>query len=253
MNGDSNDIQAEISDLANKLSSISMSSLKNLDNNTYVTEFRKIFEKFCKQNPESERYWERLLQTKDSLEKCYNDNIRINELKERMEEAKPKGDLDEVFRDICTKNVPNVMQCALDFMKTLEPCFDHDYVTVRKYYVNITESVSELLCRQDGKFIVLFIAEQGPECLTEVQSDIQKCTNKHFSQFMPTDMSNYASTAMSVVTQVQNCSTLNALSECFVGNLKNCQKNFVPANIVDAIFTKLYKITGCKREKDHMV
>jgi hypothetical protein len=83
---------------------------------------------------------------------CLNEIIDLSELQERIEENKPKGNVDEVFNDYCMKR-GDAIQCVEKFTSSLDPCLTQEERDQKVVFVNITKSLLEFICHENGNQI----------------------------------------------------------------------------------------------------
>jgi len=111
------------------------------------------------------------------------------------------------------------------------------------FFINITKSLLEFVCHENGNQIALFIAEEGPECFNSKVDELQECFNttmgKYFGNEMPT-MDNLPT----LIIKEDNCRDMDRLEACVVKELELCKES-TPANLVEALFRFVRKETPC--------
>jgi hypothetical protein len=95
--------------------------------------------------------------------------------------------------------------------------------------------------------VLVFIAEEGPECFTDRQDALQECLNstmgKHFDGDIPT-----LENIPSFIIKDEHCHDMNRLEVCVVKELEKCKES-TPANLMEALFRFVRKETPCKNIK----
>lgn len=107
---------------------------------------------------------------------CIQKLVNFTTLPDEIEKAKPNGNLDTVFNKYCDKR-NEAIKCVDSFTKSLDPCLNQEEKDQKVVFVNITKSLLEFVCHENGNQIALFIAEEGPECFSTKQDAIQDCFN----------------------------------------------------------------------------
>lgn len=101
------------------------------------------------------------------------------------------------------------------------------------------------LCVYSNKFFVLlvFIAENGPECFTNKSLDIQNCMNETFKGYMGSEMPTIDNLPDLVLGE-KECMDMDKLQICIVNVLEKCSES-TPANLVESLFKFVRKETPC--------
>lgn len=73
----------------------------------------------------------------------------MTELNAEMESAKPKGELDEVFKKYCRRS-PILKTCVNNFTTAIEPCLEQKERENKRIILNITESLLNFICYKEG-------------------------------------------------------------------------------------------------------
>ncbi|GLH14228.1 27 kDa hemolymph protein [Gryllus bimaculatus] len=193
--------------------------------------------------------YERVETAQEDFKSCVMSLVNVTELQQEMEEAKPTGDLDTVFRKYCRKS-PIFTDCINNFTATLDPCLEEREKESKKIVQNITESLLGFLCFKEGDRIALFIAEGGPECLQSKQEEIQHCANTTVGKYMPATEGTGGplSQIPLLVLDEKECQSIQQFQECMVSSLEKCSEP-TPANIVESLFNFVVKMTPCQNMK----
>lgn len=211
-------------------------------------EVERVLREKCEKNGGEEAY----LNAKDAgsnAEKCVRSLINVTELTAEMEEAKPTGDLDEVFRKYCAKS-PLFKDCVMEFVNSTNQCLSEKERDSKKLVQNVTEQLLGFVCFKQGDRIALFIAESGPECISDKKEAIVHCINATFGKHLPSGTPNIYDLPQLIVG-AEECKDVCALQRCVVRELEKC-KEPTPANIVQSMFDYILKVTpctGCKAER----
>jgi len=217
----------------------------NVSNVPTMEEGLRVFEEKCKKmgHPEAYRAAEA---GRDELQECIMSLVNVTELQAEMEQAKPTGDLDSVFRKYCRRS-PQFQQCVNNFTLLIEPCLNEEEKENKKLIQNITDSILKFVCYKEGDRIALFIAEGGPECLSANQEAIQNCANKTITKNLPKETLS-VDNLPSLVFGEEQCRDMADLQKCVVKALESCSEP-TPANIVDSMFNFVRKMTPCAKFK----
>ncbi|KAJ2938252.1 hypothetical protein O0L34_g17594 [Tuta absoluta] len=198
-------------------------------------QFRAMLTEVCKKNGAEDKV--------DDVEKgvtefmqCGKALIDPDTIRKEIEEAKPNGALDEVFKKYCAKS-PEMKTCISNVLTKVSPCMD---ATLKEHISDAKNATSQLIdfvCYKDGDRIALFIAEQGPECFQTKANEIRECANS-LKNSVPT-----VEEAKKLTLQEQ-CSKFDTLSQCVVNSLEKCNTP-TPANMVDSLFKFVRKSSPC--------
>lgn len=173
---------------------------------------------------------------------CVQKLVNVTALPEEIEKAKPNGNLDLVFNKYCNKR-KDALECVDEFTKSIDPCLTTEEKDQKIVFINITKSLLEFICHENGNQIALFIAEEGPECFTSKQEDLESCFNttmgKYFGGEMPT-----IDNLPTLIIKEDNCRDMDKLEGCVVKELEKCKES-TPANLVEALFRFVRKETPC--------
>ncbi|XP_030378715.1 27 kDa hemolymph protein-like [Scaptodrosophila lebanonensis] len=178
---------------------------------------------------------------------CAKDLVNVTKLLEEIEEAKPRGDLDEVFEKYCA-NLPRAKSCVHDFNDALLPCMTSAERAQNTVMVSIVDQLLNFICMKNGDHIALFIAEAGPECLMQNKEHIGQCINSTYAGYMPKELS-AAVELPELLLGPRQCLDLRDLERCVVRHVEQCS-NITPANIVESIFRFVLKQSKCQAEID---
>ncbi|KAF2904448.1 hypothetical protein ILUMI_01729 [Ignelater luminosus] len=179
------------------------------------------------------------------LQTCIQSNFNATQIKEEIAIKRKTGDLDEVFEKYC-KRVPTVKECVKTASTAAEACLEQNEKESLKLVLNIADSLATFACYKDGDRIAMFVAEGGPECIESKQSDIERCANETLSHRIPTDISLNNLPLLSESTE--GCGDFSKLQTCVVEALEGCEDS-TPANIVDALFKFIRRVSPCKDYK----
>lgn len=173
---------------------------------------------------------------------CVQKLVNFTTLPDEIEKAKPNGNLDTVFNKYCNKR-SDALECVDAFTKSLDPCLTTEEKDQKVVFTNISKSLLEFVCHENGNQIALFIAEEGPECFTSKQDAIQDCFNvtmgKYFNDELPS-----IDNLPTLIIKEDNCRDMDKLEACVVKHLETCKES-TPANLVEALFRFVRKETPC--------
>ncbi|XP_026740194.1 27 kDa glycoprotein-like isoform X2 [Trichoplusia ni] len=224
-------------ELQDKISNEEVEKLKT----KYMDEFKRK----CEQNGHPELY-ETAQTSVVELMNCFNSLVNMEVLQNEIEEAKPNGQVDEVFKKYCNKS-PQFKGCFRNMTETVKPCFSTDEQKNFKTLYNVTEQLADFICYKDGDRIALFIAEGGKECFQDQQEGIQGCFNSTFDAETQGSLQNISSVEgfMELEFKEKQCNQMSTLQSCVVSVLEQCVKP-TSANIVESLFNFIRKATPCK-------
>jgi len=214
-----------------------------------VERFERLLREKCEKNGGSEAY-DNSKNAAGNAQECVRSLINVTELMAEMEEAKPTGDLDEVFRKYCAKS-PLFKDCVMDFVNSTNQCLSDEERGSKKLVQNVTEQLLGFVCFKQGDRIALFIAESGPECISDKKEAIAHCINSTLGKHLPGGTPNLYSALPQIIVGAEECKDVCALQRCVVRELEKC-KEPTPANIVQSMFDYILKVTpctGCKAER----
>ncbi|KAL2731373.1 27 kDa hemolymph protein-like [Vespula squamosa] len=229
---------------------IDISKINNLNTSALpsIQEATNLFEQKCKKNGGPNAF-QNAKHAQTEMEKCLKSLINMTELNAEMENAKPKGELDEVFKKYCRRS-PILKTCVNNFTTAIEPCLEQRERENKRIVLNITESLLNFICYKEGDRIALFIAAGGPDCFQSKQQEIQDCVNTTFGSYIPT--ADPATGAMptleslpSLIFDDKECTDMNNLQHCIVRELEKCSDP-TPGNIMESIFRFIKKVTPCE-------
>lgn len=83
---------------------------------------------------------------------CIQKIINFTALPDEIEQAKPNGNLDTVFNKYCNKR-QDALSCVDNFMGSLDPCLSKEEKDQKVVFVNITKSLLEFVCHENGNQI----------------------------------------------------------------------------------------------------
>ncbi|KAF2904644.1 hypothetical protein ILUMI_01528 [Ignelater luminosus] len=195
----------------------------------------------CKKNGGADAF-DKLEAAKTQLMECIQSNFNFTQIQEEVDASRKTGSMDEVFARYCLK-VPIVEACVKNLTDTVKPCLEEEEKSSLKLLLNITNSLANFACYKDGDRIAMFVAEGGFECLDSQQAEIEQCANKTLSHLIPKDLS--FNTLPLLVINDKGCNDYVNLQTCVVDVLEKCEDN-TPANIIDALFKYIRRITPCK-------
>ncbi|KAL0273144.1 UNVERIFIED_CONTAM: hypothetical protein PYX00_005888 [Menopon gallinae] len=202
----------------------------------------KIFAEKCRKNGGETAYQNASLAKNRTIE-CVKNLVDFEQLQVEMEEAKPSGDLDSVFKKYCRKS-PDIIGCVEKFTTDFEPCLDEEERKSKNIVLNVTTQLIEFICHKEGDRIALFIAEGGPECLNASEKGIQECFQTIYKKHIPQEDELSLSALPPLLFQAEQCEDFSKLQTCIVKELEKC-KEPTPGNVIDSLFNYVRKVTPC--------
>lgn len=196
----------------------------------------------CEKNGGPDAYTKAQDASKD-LQSCMTNLVNVTAVQAEIEEAKPNGRVDEVFKKYCDKK-PLFEGCIKNFTETTKVCLAEKERAHLKTVYNVTRQLAEFICFKEGDRIALFIAEGGQECFQSKQEGISDCFNKTLG----VQQDNFNVEAVSDIElsfDEKQCKQLVELQNCMVAVLETCPRP-TSANIVESLFKFIRKATPCK-------
>nr|BAN20856.1 conserved hypothetical protein [Riptortus pedestris] len=234
-------IKSEIEDsLPEELSG----GIKNLFELPEINEGEGMLQAKCLKNGGNESFTTALA-ARDNFQQCVAGLVDITALKKEINAAKPTGDLDTVFKKYCRKT-PTLKGCIQDLLDGTANCLADTEQTQMTVFQNITDSLMNFICYKEGDRIALFIAEGGPECLTNKMESIQNCVNSTMTSAQANLNSKNISTdeIPEIAFDSEKCGYFTQVQKCVVQVLEDCSEP-TPANIIGSLFDFVRKSTPC--------
>ncbi|KAJ8731816.1 hypothetical protein PYW08_014546 [Mythimna loreyi] len=233
------------SSLLNSLSPELQQKFNESEVEKYKTQYLDKFKAKCEKNGHPELF-EEAKAAATNLMTCFNELVDMEVLQREIDEAKPTGQVDEVFKKYCVKT-PDFKGCFRNMTETVKPCFSAPEQKNFKTLYNVTEQLADFICFKDGDRIALFIAEGGKECFEDKQELIQNCFNSTFDSETQDSLKNITDTGeFQLEFKEKQCDQMTTLQKCVVKVLEECPKP-TSANIVDSLFNFIRKGTPCKQ------
>ncbi|XP_035457631.2 27 kDa hemolymph protein isoform X1 [Spodoptera frugiperda] len=219
--------------------------INETDVEKYKTEYLEQFKKKCEQNGHPELF-EQAQSAATDLMSCFNSLVDMEVLQQEIENAKPTGEVDEVFKKYCAKT-PQFKNCFRNMTEMVKPCFSAAEQKNFNVMYNVTEQLADFVCFKEGDRIALFIAEGGKECFQDQQDGIQECLSTVFDNKTQANIQNISmSGIMELEFKEKQCDQMTSLQKCVVSTLEKCPKP-TSANILDSLFNFIRKATPCKQ------
>ncbi|KAH8303705.1 hypothetical protein KR018_000887, partial [Drosophila ironensis] len=187
------------------------------------------------------------------LSECIGGVINYTALQQEIEESGPKGELDVVFHKYCRKR-SEAVHCFDAYNEKLSNCLDQDEREGQSVIKRIVESLLNFVCHKDGDQIALFIAEDGPKCLSSQKDGIQECLNATFSGYLNGTAAAGAAASGNAINVTalpklvggqKQCEEMPSLQACVVERLEHCA-DITPANLVESMFNFIRNETVCR-------
>ncbi|XP_028177710.1 27 kDa hemolymph protein-like, partial [Ostrinia furnacalis] len=167
---------------------------------------------------------------------CLKAQIDPATIQKEIEEAKPKGALDEVFGKYCARS-PQLKSCFNALIDSVSPCLDSEVRNQAEAVKNGTAQLLDFVCHKDGDRIALFIAEKGPECFKDQAAKLRQCgepIQKSFSSIED----------IKKLSLVEKCQKFDEVSTCLVNALEECP-NPTPGNMAESLIKYVRKGSPC--------
>ena len=89
----------------------------------------------------------------------------------------------------------------------------------------------------------MFIAEKGPECLSDKKEAVIHCINSTFGKHLPAGTPNINALPQ-LLLGANECKDVCSLQHCVVKELEKCEEP-TPANVIQSMFDYVLKVTPC--------
>jgi len=203
-----------------------------------------VIKKKCEKNGGSEAF-DKLGPAKDEMQECFESNFNTTQIEIEIAEARKSGSMEVVFAKYCAKK-HTILQCISNLTDVIEPCLEEKERVSLKVLQNITENMAEFFCYKDGDRVAMFIAEGGFECIQSRKEGLETCINTTLAHRIPEDVS-LTNLPLFIIDE-EGCQDYNNVQKCVVDELEKCTDS-TPANIIDALFKFVRRITPCKDYK----
>lgn len=229
------------------IGSLNLSAVNQTEIMGKINEVKELLKEKCdkKGGPGT---FDKIFNAKDELFSCVKGLVNFTTLNKEMEDAKPTGDLDIVFKKYCDKR-GIFEQCISNFTDVLDPCLE----PLEKYNEGIvkdaTHSVLNFVCHKEGDRIALFIGSGGKECFQQRYIEVAKCINATYSKYIRINESQPGMPTFDKIPtlkfDVQTCSDAMRTQACIVQELEKCEDP-TPGNLMDALMTFVRRKTPCE-------
>ncbi|XP_047020578.1 27 kDa hemolymph protein-like [Helicoverpa zea] len=204
-----------------------------------AAQLRAMLVQQCKKNNAEDKV-DQVENVGKSFVNCVKSLFDMETLKKEIEEAKPNGALDEVFKKYCAKT-PELKSCIYNLLDGVSPCLDGNMRDQINSAKNGTDQFIDFICYKDGDRIALFIAEGGPQCFQSKANEIRTCAENIKEGFKSVD-------EVKSLTLAQKCAKFDELSSCVVNKLEGCETP-TPANMAESLFRFVRKGSPCNDVK----
>ncbi|CAH2235097.1 27 kDa hemolymph protein-like [Pararge aegeria] len=205
-------------------------------NETQRNQMKEYITAYCKKNGAEDKVDE-VMTSITNFSECVMGIFNVETLKTEIENAKPNGALDEVFKKYCAKS-PQLKTCIHSMTSGVAPCLDSNIRDEIGFADNATDRLIDFVCNRDGEMIALFIAKGGPECFQEKFNDIRECASKI------KDIKNVDEAKK--LTLNEQCAKYDEFSTCVVNVLETCSTP-TPGNMAESLFRFLRRSTPCPK------
>ncbi|XP_026740196.1 27 kDa hemolymph protein-like [Trichoplusia ni] len=192
----------------------------------------------CANNNAEDKY-ESIEAAGKTFVECVKSIIDIPTIQREIEEAKPNGALDEVFKKYCAKS-PQLKGCIHTLLTAVQPCVDSAAQNQMLSAQNSTDQLIDFVCYKDGDRIALFIAEEGPQCFQSKAEEIRTCLTTAKSSFSDLE-------SVKKLSLAQKCAKYDELSSCIVTKLEGCDTP-TPGNMAESLFRYVRKGSFCNAD-----
>ncbi|XP_023940041.2 27 kDa hemolymph protein [Bicyclus anynana] len=198
-------------------------------------QFKEVLTKYCKQNGAEDKV-EDVQNAIKSFVDCVKGIFDAETLKKEIEDAKPNGALDEVFKKYCAKS-PQLKTCIHNAFTGVSPCLDSNVRDRINIADNATDQLIDFVCYKDGDRIALFIAEGGPECFQTKTNEIRECATTARGSISSVEDAKR-------LTVSEQCAKFDEMTSCIVTALEGCETP-TPGNMAESLFRFVRRSSPC--------
>ncbi|XP_022816089.1 27 kDa hemolymph protein-like [Spodoptera litura] len=198
-------------------------------------QMREILREYCKKNNAEDKFEDVQNAGKVFID-CLKGLVNVETLQNEIEEAKPNGALDEVFKKYCAKT-PQLKTCIQNLFDGMSPCLSNEAREKLPVAMNGTTQLIDFVCYKDGDRIALFIAEGGPQCFQSKANDIRECGAKIKESFPSIE-------AAKSLGLAGTCGKWDEVTSCIVNKLETCETP-TPGNMAESLFNFVRRATPC--------
>lgn len=114
-----------------------------------IEDTQKVLREKCIKVSGSDAAFEEAQQAVQTLTACIQDLVNITVIKQEIDEATPKGELETVFNKYCRKK-QIAIDCVASFTESIDPCLEPKERENKKTIVDIATGLVNFVCHKDG-------------------------------------------------------------------------------------------------------
>lgn len=142
--------------------------------------------------------------------------------------------------------------CIGSYLDSFQQCVEGEDAITLEATKDIVEGIASFLCHRDGERILLFMKDEGPDCVAEQQENIINCVETAGVK----DLFKGAEGGMQDPVQVINnlwvpqnyrpeeCRVIVALEVCVYKKMRQCS-NRTPANLISSLIRSIARKSPC--------
>lgn len=182
----------------------------------------------------------RWLQSQEELVQCFMEEFQVFTIQDEIEESKQKGELELVFQKYCRDHVPRARTCLESFLDVSRECLQEKNRPGLNITLQMVDAAIDFTCHNSGDRIILFLAQNGYECVEKHKNELVKCINNSVPELF--HMNNHNSEF--IVFDEKTCSRGKALMTCVEESLLDgCDPT--PSNMVNSMLEAVRQSSPC--------
>ncbi|CAH1644502.1 unnamed protein product [Spodoptera littoralis] len=187
-------------------------------------QMREILREYCKKNNAEDKFEDVQNAGKVFID-CLKGLVNVETLQNEIEEAKPNGALDEVFKKYCAKT-PQLKTCIQNLFDGMSPCLSNEAREKLPVAMNGTTQLIDFVCFKDGDRIA-----------RDKANDIRECGAKIKESFPSIE-------AAKSLGLAGTCGKWDEVTSCVVNKLETCETP-TPGNMAESLFNFVRRATPC--------
>lgn len=188
---------------------------------------------------------------------CWSDIIDNDFLLSDLQRAFETRTLYSFLKKYCPK-LHGIGSCVGDYLDSFQQCVDNEESVILNSTKRIVEGVANFVCHRDGERILLFLKENGFECLEEQKENIKECvkstgiTALFDNGNVDIEFTNPDFRPLNIINQIwvpqdyspQECRILVSLEVCVYKMMRQC-KDRSPANLISSLVRSVARKSPC--------
>lgn len=189
-------------------------------------------------------------QNMQNASKCWNGVIDNSFLWEDAKAAFEHRTFVSFLKKYCPK-MQSLSMCVGDYLDSLQQCVSGEDSVTLGATKDVVEGSVNFLCHRDGERILLFMKEDGMDCLEKQQESIRQCVENAgvHDLFQSADGDMNPMEVLNNLWVPQNyrpeeCRVIVSLEVCVYKNMKQCKRR-APANLISSLIRAVARRSPC--------